>query len=141
MANLPKRSSFITVEIDGADGDERLRVATLTDDQITELLDGSGVRVEGEQVQTTLSTTRLLELFKKQLRGAEDIQVDGEEFDPGDPEHVEALPLRWKLQAASELMQDAMMDEGTGKGSVAPDARSTGATTPPQPSAPASPAS
>lgn len=58
----------------------------------------------------------LFPVAQQNLRGAEDLEIDGEPFDATREEHVEALPWRWVAMAVAELVNYAVLDAEAGKG-------------------------
>jgi hypothetical protein len=111
MINLPRKAESIVVDI--VDGDYeglQLEMGTLSDAQASSVITGR-VKTRGEgadqEIEVQMPYGEMMVLFaEKFIRVVdEDLQIDGEPFDLGNPDHIDSIPLAWKMQAMQEVVQ------------------------------------
>lgn len=114
MYNLPRKKAQISVNIADAEG-VVLHLAPLNDLETVQLMETAGLTEdavpEGEEKTAVMKMpfTKMVELFRAKFRGVEGLVLEGEPFNPEDPEHVDSLPLAWKLAGMTELISYAFV--------------------------------
>lgn len=129
MLTLPKKEKFITVPVrDGQYGDLEFEMETLTEMETVEMTSGTArtqvVREDVSTVEIKMPLSDLVSLFKEKFRKVvgEEIEIEGESFDPRNPTHMESIPVAWKIQAMQELVRYCTrpMPKETAKNSSSP---------------------
>lgn len=125
MVNLPKRKKQITVDL--PDTDATLTVETLSQPEYSEAVGDAMHRAmqQGEidpnadesDVDLPLGVliSSITQFAHRKIVSAENVNVEGEEFDPAAPDHLDALPGQWMVTVASDLAQEATLSDVEGK--------------------------
>lgn len=58
----------------------------------------------------------LFGLVDQNIRGATNLTIEGEPFDPEDESHVDSIPMVWKALGVGALIEEAVMPAEVGKG-------------------------
>lgn len=140
MVNLARRKKQIDVEIPGED--VTLTVETLSQPEYSEAVgDAMAQQVsrQGElDEEAEIPLGKLISAITRfahtKIIDADGVTVEGEDFNPANEEHLDALPGQWMVAVANELAQEATISDSEGKDSAAPDEPSTTDTTPDAPS-------
>lgn len=137
MLDLPRKEA--TLDVDTGIGGVVFTMATLTDEELFELLAedqrpaeavaGNGGK-PGEVV-IRIQRDRIPAAFAANVRGAKGLQIDGEDFDPSNQEHLRAVKPLMKAAAVTRLVQyEINIPKAVRKNSKAPAGRSRKDTTP-----------
>lgn len=62
-----------------------------------------------EKVRLRVSMPQFVDTFDRKVRAISNLTVDGEEFDPENPDHLTRVPVTWKIHAGSDLVNKALI--------------------------------
>lgn len=141
MVNLARRKKQINVEIPGEQG-VTLTVETLSQSEYSEAVGDAMAQQVSRQGQMEEETeiplgkliASITRFAHQKIVDADGVTVEGEDFNPANEEHLDALPGQWMVAVANELAQEATISDAEGKDFVEPEKPSTTDTTPDAPS-------
>lgn len=102
-----RRNGDLLDKVQGEESAERRR---------RELSEVDEVAIRASVLEDLEKLEPLYGLVEKNIRGATELTIGGEEFNAEDALHLASLPTTWKALAVQELIAERMMPDEVGKG-------------------------